>query len=75
MSGDAQTLVRRLRKFTKLPIAVGFGISTPEQFAGVGKYAEGAVIGSAIVEMIERNPGREAESVAEFIKRLVANGR
>jgi tryptophan synthase alpha chain len=72
MSDDAQALVRRLRKFTKLPIAVGFGISTPEQFAAVGKYAEGAVVGSAIVETIERNPGREAASVGEFIKQLSA---
>ena len=71
-SDDAKTLVRRLRKFTKLPIAVGFGISTLEQFAAVGEYAEGAVIGSAIVEMIERNPGREAQSVGEFIRQLSA---
>lgn len=75
ISDDARTLVRRLRKFTRLPIAVGFGISTADQFAAVGKYAEGAVVGSAIVETIERNPGREAASVGEFIKRLVANGR
>ena len=66
--------MRRLRRFTKLPIAVGFGISTPEQFAAVGEYADAAVIGSAIVETIERNPGREAASVGEFVKRLVANG-
>ena len=72
MSDDAQALVRRLRKFTKLPIAVGFGISTPEQVASVGKYAEGAVVGSAIVETIERNPGREAASVGEFIRQLCA---
>jgi tryptophan synthase alpha chain len=72
ISDDAQTLVRRLRKFTRLPIAVGFGISTPEQFAAVGKYAEGAVVGSAIVETIERNPGREAASVGEFIRQLSA---
>ena len=70
ISDDAQTLVRRLRKFTKLPIAVGFGISTPEQFAAVGEYADAAVIGSAIVETIERNPGREAASVGEFIRLL-----
>ncbi len=69
---DAQTLVRRLRKYTKLPIAVGFGISTPEQFAAVGGYADAAVVGSAIVEMIERSPGKEAQSVGEFVKRLVA---
>jgi tryptophan synthase alpha chain len=69
---DARKLVRRLRKYTKLPIAVGFGISTAEQFAAVGKFADAAVVGSAIVETIERNPGKEAESVAEFVKQLSA---
>jgi len=68
---DAQSLVKRLRKFTKLPIAVGFGISTPEQFAAVGGYADAAVVGSAIVETIERNPGKEAQSVAEFVGKLL----
>ena len=67
---DAQSLVKRIRKFTKLPVAVGFGISTPEQFAAVGKFAEAAVVGSAIVQLIEQNPGREAESVAKFVKQL-----
>src|SRR5246127_4707668 len=69
---DAQTLVRRLRKFTRLPIAVGFGISTPEQFAAVGEYADAAVVGSAIVETIERNLGNEPASVGEFVRRLFA---
>jgi len=69
---DAQALVRRLRKYTKLPVAVGFGISTPEQFAAVGEFADATVVGSAIVETIERNPGKEAESVAKFIKQLSA---
>src|SRR6478609_6126683 len=73
MSEDAQSLVRRLRKHTKLPIAVGFGISTSEQFAAVGKYADAAVVGSAIVEVIERNRGKEASSVAEFVKGLVTS--
>jgi tryptophan synthase alpha chain len=72
MSEDAQSLVRRLRKYTKLPIAVGFGISTPDQFASVGRYADGAVVGSAIVELVERNPGKEARSVAEFVRQLLA---
>jgi tryptophan synthase alpha chain len=72
MTGDAETLVKRIRRFTKLPIAVGFGISTPEQFIAVGKYAEGAVIGSAIVHAIEQNPGREAATVAEFVHQLLA---
>jgi tryptophan synthase alpha chain len=68
---DARDLVERLRKHTKLPIAVGFGISTPAQFAAVGDFAEAAVVGSAIVETIERNPGREPEAVAQFVKQLV----
>src|SRR5450432_1417462 len=68
---EAEKLVRRLRKFTQLPIAVGFGISTPDQFAAVGKFADAGVIGSKIVETSERNPGKEAESVAQFIRSLV----
>ena len=69
---DARALVHRLRRYTKLPIAVGFGISNPEQFHSVGKFADAAVVGSAIVETIERNPGKKAQAVAEFIKQLSA---
>jgi tryptophan synthase alpha chain len=72
MSTDAKDLVRRIRKFTKKPIAVGFGISTPEQFQAVAQYADACVIGSAIVEIIERNPGKEAPSVAQFIGQITA---
>jgi tryptophan synthase alpha chain len=75
MTGDAKNLVKRIRRYTKLPVAVGFGISTPEQFAAVGKFAEGAVVGSAIVHAIEQNPGREAATVAEFINQLSALSR
>src|SRR6266853_4514662 len=72
---DAQKLVQRLRKLTKLPIAVGFGISAPEQFASVGKYADAAVVGSAIVQLIESSPGKEAQAVAEFVKQLSAGSQ
>ncbi len=75
LTDDAEKLVRRLRKFTQLPIAVGFGISAPEQFAAVGRFADAAVVGSAIVQTIESNPGTEAEAVAEFIKQLSAISR
>jgi tryptophan synthase alpha chain len=69
---DAAKLVSRLRRYTDLPLAVGFGISTSAQFEAVGKFAEAAVVGSAIVDTIERNPGKEAESVAQFVKQLSA---
>jgi tryptophan synthase alpha chain len=71
LTDDARDLVHRLKKYTRLPVAVGFGISTREQFAAVGEFADAAVVGSAIVETIERNPGKEAESVAQFIRSLV----
>jgi tryptophan synthase alpha chain len=70
LAADAQKLVRRLRRVTKLPIALGFGISTREQFEEVGKFADAVAIGSAIVETVERNRGREAASVAAFIRSL-----
>lgn len=75
MTNDAQTLVQRLRRFSKLPIAVGFGVSTPAQFAAVGKFADAAVVGSAIVRIIEQNKGWEAAAVAKFVRQLVAVSR
>ncbi len=75
MPEDAANLVSRLRRYTDLPVAVGFGISTSAQFEAVGKFADAAVVGSAIVETIERNPGKEAKSVAQFVKQLVAFSR
>jgi tryptophan synthase alpha chain len=74
LADDAQKLVKRLRRVTKLPIAVGFGISNAEQFAEVGKFADAVVVGSAIVETIERNRGREAQAVGEFVSKLTAVG-
>jgi tryptophan synthase alpha chain len=72
---DARKLVERLRRFTQLPIALGFGISSPEQFAEVGSFADAAVIGSAIVQRVEQNPGREAQAVSEFLSSLTGVGR
>lgn len=71
VSTDARALVRRLRRFTQLPVAVGFGISTAEQFAEVGRFADAVVVGSALVELIERSGRSEAaKAVGEFISRL-----
>lgn len=67
---DARELVTRLKRHTQLPVAVGFGISTAEQMAAVGEYAEAAVVGSAIVQVIERAGSRAAEAVGEFVRGL-----
>lgn len=71
VAGDAAALVGRIRRWTGLPVAVGFGISNSEHFAQVGRFADAAVIGSAIVELIERSvPEAAPGAVARFIKGL-----
>ncbi len=70
LATDARGLVERIRKFTRLPVAVGFGVSSPEQFAQVGEFADAAAVGSAIVQTVEQNPGREPQAVAELIRSL-----
>jgi tryptophan synthase alpha chain len=68
---DAAALVGRIRRWSKLPVAVGFGISNAEHVAQVAEFADAAVIGSAIVELIERaTPETAPDSVARFIKGL-----
>ncbi|MGA8142442.1 MAG: tryptophan synthase subunit alpha [Candidatus Acidiferrales bacterium] len=65
-------LVRRVRKFTTLPIAVGFGISLPTHVTLLGGIADAAVVGSALVAEIEKagSPAAAAEAVAERIRIL-----
>ncbi len=58
MSAEAARLVGRVRAVTDLPVAVGFGISSPEQVAEVWGYADAAVVGSARVSEIEKHAGR-----------------
>jgi tryptophan synthase alpha chain len=71
MTGDAAALVARIRRWTTLPVAVGFGISNAEHFAQVAEFADAAVIGSAIVELVERSaPDNAPGEVARFIKGL-----
>jgi len=68
---EAAQLVQRLRRHTKLPIAVGFGIATAEQFGAVSKFADAVVVGSAIVAAIESTGrAKAAQAVAELIIRL-----
>ncbi len=65
MSVESEKLVSRVRKFSDLPVAVGFGISKPDQVADVWRYADAAVVGSAIVGEIEK-----AQSAAEAVSRV-----
>jgi len=65
--------LRKIRRFTKKPIAVGFGISNPHQVKEVVSFAEGVIVGSSIVRRIEENLSDRnlVRQVAEFVERLV----
>jgi tryptophan synthase alpha chain len=72
VSAEAEKLVNRVRKFSELPVAVGFGISNAEQVAGVNRYADAVVVGSAIVAEMERfgDSPDLVERIAEFLTGL-----
>jgi len=59
LSDSLAPLISGMRKVTTLPLAAGFGISTPEQAAQVGRLADGVVLGSAIVRIVEQNQNSE----------------
>ena len=56
LSAEAPLLVERLRGLTDVPVALGFGLSTPEHLAEAGKVADGVVVGSALVRFLEEQP-------------------
>jgi tryptophan synthase alpha chain len=77
MPGDAEALVKRVRSVSDLPVAVGFGISTAEQVREVWRFADAAVVGSAIVNEIERLSGDPdlISQVGEFTRSLIGRNR
>jgi tryptophan synthase alpha chain len=77
--GDIRLDVARISKTSDLPVAIGFGISTPDQAAEIAPHADGIVIGSAIVRMIAENVGSNdlIERVSSFtsvIKKALSGG-
>ena len=72
LSDAARPLIDRMRQFTKLPLAVGFGVSTPEQVEQVAAIADAVVVGSALVKLIENNAAERdlPERLEEFTRCL-----
>jgi len=64
--------VGRLKAATNLPVAVGFGIRTPEQAAAIARVADGVVVGSAIVELVGEHGGDAAGPVRAYIETLAS---
>ena len=67
-AADTRAAVERLKTTTDLPVAVGFGIRTPEQAAAVGRFADGVVVGSALVDLVAEH----GEGAAEPLRQAVA---
>ena len=72
LAAGLEEAVSRIRRISDIPVCVGFGLSTPEQVGEVGRFADGAVVGSALVDLIEaaEAPGPAVASVSEFIAKL-----
>jgi tryptophan synthase alpha chain len=74
VSEELPEFIARVRRHTDLPLAVGFGISRPEHVAQIGQLCDAAIIGSAIIDAIERaEPGLEAASARTYVE--VVTGR
>jgi tryptophan synthase alpha chain len=74
LSSAAGPLAEKMRQFTKLPIALGFGVSTPAHVADVARIADGVVVGSAIVKFIEANSASPdlAAKLEAFTRQMTA---
>lgn len=74
LAAGVEAGVKRAVAASPVPVCVGFGISTPEQAGRIGAWADGIVVGSALVERVEQAPSRDAavDAVAEFVAALKA---
>ncbi len=71
MRKGVSLLVERIRRHTDLPVLVGFGVSRPEHLAEIGGFADGAVVGSALMDAVGGvPPDRAADAAAAFVRGL-----
>jgi len=68
---DIAAIVAEIRSVTDVPVAVGFGISTPEQAAAMAACADGVIVGSAIVNLIAQHGSDADQAIAEYVRSMV----
>ncbi len=71
--GDVRAAVARLKRHTDLPVAVGFGIKTPEQAAAIAEAADAAVVGSALVEQVRVNLAEDGRAASNLVNQVLAS--
>ena len=67
---DLNSIIGDIRDVCDLPLAVGFGINTPEQSRDIAKIADGVIVGSAIVKIIEEHGENAAEPLKEYVSSM-----
>ena len=67
---DLESIIEDIREVTDTPVAVGFGINTPEQASNISQYADGVIVGSAIVKIIEENGYDAADALREYVSSM-----
>ncbi|MHB8064359.1 MAG: tryptophan synthase subunit alpha [Ruminiclostridium sp.] len=67
---DLPSIITAIKAVSNTPIAVGFGISTPQQASEISAYADGIIVGSAIVKIIEEHGGKAAEYLYEYVQEM-----
>lgn len=67
---DLASIINVVRENTDIPCAIGFGISTPEQAKKMAAISDGAIVGSAIIKLIEKNGANAAEGVGKYVKEM-----
>ncbi|MBE6499797.1 MAG: tryptophan synthase subunit alpha [Methanobrevibacter thaueri] len=67
---DLNSILEDIREVTDLPLAVGFGINTPQQASNIGKIADGVIVGSAIVKIIEEHGENATEHIKEYVSTM-----
>jgi tryptophan synthase alpha chain len=75
LSGEIAPMIAELRKHTDKPISVGFGVSTPDQATQIAQIADGVIVGSAIINVVEEHINDEARlftAVKQFASDLAA---
>ncbi len=68
---DLEEIIGHIRRVTDTPVAIGFGISTPQQAYQYGKMADGVIVGSAIVKIIAQYKEQAAEHIARYVETMV----
>ncbi|MGL4606270.1 MAG: tryptophan synthase subunit alpha [Eubacteriaceae bacterium] len=72
---NLQTIVTSIKSVTNIPVCVGFGISTPEQAMDIWQYADGVIVGSAIVRIIEKYGDNAEQAIKDYVSKMVLSNK